>query len=77
MTRSPRSATHIAYGGYNNELFFSRRGRLVYEFSMSRNQWFLTKIKPEKLKNCQRLSVFDMHPDTAMEFLGLDNAYAH
>ena len=67
--RSPRSATHIAYGGYNNELFFSRRGRLVYEFSLSRNQWLLTNLKPSRLEKVKRLNIFEMHPTTASQHI--------
>lgn len=68
--RSPRSATHaLGFESYNGGLFFSRRGRLVYEFSMGRGQWFLTKHKPEILLKCKRLNVFEMHPETVMERL--------
>jgi hypothetical protein len=71
--RSPKSATHVAYGGYNNELFFSRRGRLVYEFSMSRHQWFLTKLKPSRLEKVKRLNIFEMHPTTALQHIQAQN----
>ena len=67
--RSPRTATHVAYGSYNNELFFSRRGRKVFEFSLSRNEWFETKLEPSRLRSLHRLNIFEMHPDTARELL--------
>lgn len=71
MIRSPRSATHAHNFGSYAEMFFSRRGPLVYEFSESRGQWFLTRHKPEALAKTKRLNVFEMHPDTAAEKLQL------
>lgn len=70
MTRSPRNATHaFNFESYNAEQFFWRCGRLVYEFSLGRNQWFLTRYKPSILLKCKRLNVFEMHPATAIEIL--------
>jgi len=68
--RSPRNATHAHnFNSYNAEQFFWRCGRRVYEFSLGRHQWFLTKHKPEILSKCKPLNVFEMHPDTARELL--------
>uniref|UniRef100_A0AB39CE11 Uncharacterized protein n=1 Tax=Pseudomonas phage HRDY3 TaxID=3236930 RepID=A0AB39CE11_9VIRU len=67
--RSPRTATHIGYNGFNNEQFFSRRGRVVFQFSMGRGQWFATRLNPNRLAECRPLNIFELHPETARDIL--------
>lgn len=72
MVRSPLNATHaFNFHSFNAEQFFWRCGPLVYEFSLGRGQWFLTKHKPSILLQCKTLNVFEMHPKTAMERIAL------
>lgn len=69
MIRSPRGCTHAYALGSTYELFFKRAGRAVYEFNPYRHEWFLINKKPSYLSVFKRLNVFEMHPDTAIEFI--------
>jgi hypothetical protein len=75
-TRSPRTATHVLSHGIS-EMFYSRRGHQVFEFSMSRGQWFPTLYKPHHLTRCRPLNIFELHPETAREMLARRRGQTH
>jgi len=76
ISRSPRTATHVISKGIS-EMFYSRRGRVVFEFSMYRGEWFPTKYKPHHLTRCRPLNIFELHPETAREMLARRRGNKH
>lgn len=75
LIRSPRGATHSYALGSTYERFWKRLGRQVYAFNPYRNEWFLTDFKPSDLESFHPLNVFEMHPDTAISRLKLQEQH--